>query len=657
MYVLKSAYKITDAQNKSVKKIVSNYRKHIQKQVLLGITGSGKTFIMANIIYELDLPCLILAPNKTLAAQLYQEFTSFFPENRVGYFISYYDYYQPEAYVPQKNLYISKEVSINPELERLRIDAVRNILESKNTIIVASVSAIYNIGSPDDFFKQKVSYSLYAKIKRDDLIREFINLGYSRTEEFIETGKFRIRGDIIEIFPTSEENPIRFTLDGINIVGIEVFDAITANKLKELESVNIFPISYFYYKKSRIQDSIGKIKTELNDRIEFFLKEDKVEFAERLKEKTLFDIELLEQYGYCSGIENYSMYLSNRKEGDPPYTLLDFFGKNYLMIIDESHISIPQLKGMYLGDRSRKQKLVDFGFRLPSAIENRPLNFEEIQSKLKNVLYVSATPSEYELTDSKHQITELLVRPTGLLDPKIEIKKVESPVEDMIKEIEKEISNRNRVLITTLTKRMSEKLAEHLSFKGIKSTYLHSEIKPIDRIKIIKKLRMGEIDTLIGINLLREGLDLPEVSLVVILDADREGYLRSATSLIQTFGRASRNVKGRVILYIKGMTFSLKKAINESNRRRKYQILYNKENNIVPMSINKKVKDFYDDDFWIKKSEEDIKVEFKDKEDLIREIDKLSKLMKIKANQLDFKRAAFLREKIKYFKNLLVEMY
>ncbi len=657
MYVLKSAYKITDAQNKAVKKIVSDYRKQIERQVLLGVTGSGKTFVMANIIYELGLPCLILSPNKTLAAQLYQEFKSFFPENRIGYFISYYDYYQPEAYVPQKNLYIAKEVSINPELERLRIDAARNILESKNTIIIASVSAIYNIGSPDDFFKQKISYSLFTKIKREDLIREFIDLGYLRTEEFIETGKFRIRGDIIEIFPTSEENPIRFILNGMNIVEIEVFDAITAHKLERLETVNIFPISYFYYKKSRIEDSIGKIKTELNERVEFFLKENKLEFAERLKEKALYDIELLEQYGYCSGIENYSLYLSDRKKGEPPYTLLDFFGKDYLIIIDESHISIPQLRGMYLGDRSRKQRLVDFGFRLPSALENRPLNFGEIQSKIKNVLYVSATPSDYELTDSKHHVTELLVRPTGLLDPKIEIRKIESPVEDMIKEVEKEISDKNRILITTLTKKMSEKLADYLSIKGIKCAYLHSEIKSLDRIKIIKKLRMGEIDTLIGINLLREGLDLPEVSLVVILDADREGYLRSATSLIQNFGRASRNVKGRVILYIKDMTFSLKKAIDESNRRREYQILYNKKNNIVPTSIIKKVKDFYDDDFWIRKSEEHIKVEFKDKESLIKEIDKLSKLMKAKANQLDFKGAAFLREKIKYLKNLLIEMY
>ena len=657
MYVLKSAYKITNAQNKVVKKIVSDYRKQIEREVLLGVTGSGKTFVMANIIYELGLPCLVLSPNKTLAAQLYQEFKSFFPENRVGYFISYYDYYQPEAYVPQKNLYIAKEVSINPELERLRIDAARNILESKNTIIIASVSAIYNIGSPDDFFKQKISYSLFAKIKREDLIREFVDLGYLRTEEFIETGKFRVRGNIIEIFPTSEENPIRFILNGMSIVEIEVFDAITAHKLKRLETVNIFPISYFYYKKSRIEDSIGKIKTELNKRVEFFLKEKKVEFAERLKEKTLYDIELLEQYGYCSGIENYSLYLSNRKKGEPPYTLLDFFGEDYLIIIDESHISIPQLRGMYLGDRSRKQRLVDFGFRLPSALENRPLNFEEIQYKLKKVLYVSATPSDYELIDSKYHVAELLVRPTGLLDPNIEIKKIKSPVEDMIKEVEKEILDKNRVLITTLTKKMSEKLADYLSIKGIKCAYLHSEIKSLDRIKIIKKLRMGEIDTLIGINLLREGLDLPEVSLVVILDADREGYLRSATSLIQNFGRASRNVKGRVILYIKDMTFSLKKAINESNRRRKYQILYNKKNNIVPTSIIKKVKDFYDDDFWIRKSEEDIRVEFENKESLIEEIDNLTKLMKIKANQLDFKGAAFLREKIKYLKNLLIEMY
>jgi excinuclease ABC subunit B len=657
MYELVSRYHITPAQQQAVDRLTSRFKDRINRQVLLGVTGSGKTFTMAHIIRELDRPALVLSPNKTLAAQLYQEFRGFFPENRVGYFVSYYDYYLPEAYVPQKNLYIAKEVSINPELERLRIDAARNILESKNTVIVASVSAIYSIGSPDDFFSQKIEYSSGSSVDRDQLLREFVALGYNRTEDFIESGRFRVRGDIIEIFPTSEENPVRLVLDNKRLERIEVFDSITAAPSEPLDRTAIYPVSYFHARQNRIDDAIRLIKLELDDRVDYLKKAGRPEFAERLKERTLFDMELLEQYGHCPGIENYSLYLTGRKTGDPPYTLLDFFNRDYLLIIDESHITVPQLRGMYVGDRSRKEKLVDFGFRLPSALDNRPLNFSEINDKLDRVLYVSATPSEYEIRDSNQQVTELLVRPTGLLDPEITVKKSESPVEDMIHEVEPVIERNDRVLITTLTKKMSEKLTDFLRSNGFRCTYLHSEIKPLDRIKVIKKLRTGEIDMLVGINLLREGLDLPEVSMVVILDADREGYLRSETSLIQTFGRAARHEKGRVVLYVRDLTESLKKAIGESSRRREYQIEYNRIHGIKPRSISKGIKDFYDDDYWIQKSEEEIEVQFKTKESLVKEIDRLTAMMKARASELDFKAAAALRDRIKYLKNILIELY
>lgn len=657
MFELTSTYKITSEQQRVVDRLSDNFKKGVNRQVLLGVTGSGKTFTMANIINKLGKSTLVLSPNKTLAAQLYQEFKSFFPRSRVGYFISYYDYYQPEAYIPQRNLYIAKEVSINQELERLRIDAIRNLLETKDTIIVASISSIYSIGSPDDFFNQKITYSVRSIAPRDQLIKEFVSLGYARTDGLMESGKFRVRGDIVELFPTSEENPVRFILDGRVIEGIEVFDAITAEALVFPDSVNIFPVSYFHYKKDRLDYIVSEVKLELEKRINYFIESDQVEYAERIKERTLYDMEILEKFGYCAGIENYSMYLTGRKKGEPPYTLLDFFRGDYLAIVDESHISIPQLRGMYRGDRSRKETLVKYGFRLPSALENRPLNFEEADNRFKQLLYVSATPSSYEIKDSEYNVTDLLVRPTGLLDPIIEVRNSESPVEDMLEEIQGEIQLKNRVLVTTLTKKMAEKLADFLSLKGINCTYMHSEIKALDRIRIIQRLRTGEVDVLIGINLLREGLDLPEVSLVVVLDADREGFLRSETALIQTFGRASRNINGRVILYIREMTESLKRAIDESKRRREYQEDYNVIHHITPTPILKKVKDFYDDDYWIKKSEENIPAKFENKEALEKEIEKLFNAMKEKAANLDFKSAALLRDKIKELKNMMIELF
>ncbi|MGE5340134.1 MAG: excinuclease ABC subunit UvrB [Candidatus Omnitrophota bacterium] len=657
MFKLTSNYQITAEQKRVVDHIAASFENNIKRQVLLGVTGSGKTFTMANIINRLNKPTLVLSPNKTLAAQLFQEFKGFFPENRVGYFISYYDYYQPEAYVPQRNLYIAKEVSINPELERLRIDAVRNLLESRFSVIVASVSSIYSIGSPDDFFNQKITYAIHSAAPRDQLVKEFVSLGYSRTDAMMESGKFRVRGDIVELFPTSEENPVRFILYRDRIESIEFFDAVTAEVLHPLGTINIFPISYFHYKKERLASIISGIKQELEERIAYFISQDKFEYAERIKERTLFDVEMLTHYGYCPGIENYSLYLTGRQIGQAPYTLLDFFKKDYLTIIDESHITVPQLRGMYRGDRSRKETLVRFGFRLPSAMENRPLNFEEADGKFDRLLYVSATPSDYEIKDSGQHVTDLLVRPTGLLDPKIEIRNSDSPVEDMLVEIQKETEHQNRVLITTLTKKMAEKLADYLALKGIRCTYMHSEIKTLDRIKIIKKLRMGEVDVLVGINLLREGLDLPEVSLVVILDADREGFLRSDTSLIQTFGRASRNINGRVLCYIHEMTDSLNRAIHESNRRRLYQEQFNRIHHITPTPITKIVKDFYDDDYWIKKSDEAMDMNFVSRESLEKEIAKLTVKMKEKAAGLDFKAAATIRDRIKELKNLMLELF
>jgi excinuclease ABC subunit B len=657
MFNLFSPYRITVAQRTAVDEIVGKFKQGCRKQVLLGVTGSGKTFSMAHVIRELNVPTLVLSPNKTLAAQLFQEFKEFFPEDRVGYFISYYDYYQPEAFVPQRNLYIAKEVSINPELERLRLDATRNLLESRQTIVVASVSSIYSIGSPTDFVEQKIALAIGDSMTREVLLNEFVKLGYSRTHDLLESGKFRARGQMVEIFPSSEETPLRFVFSGNSIDRIGFFDPLTATWLEDKKQVNIFPINYFFYRKARVDEAVIKIKAELEDRLQYFQSQDKPELAERLRQRTLFDIEMLEQFGHCPGIENYSLYLTGRQKGEAPYTLLSFFPAGYLTIIDESHVTVPQLNGMYAGDRSRKSKLVEYGFRLPSALDNRPLNFAEIQERLQNVLYVSATPSQFEVLDAQEQVTSLLVRPTGLIDPQVIIKKVFDPVQDMLGEIKQVIDNKNRVLVTTLTKKMSEKLADFLALKGIRCAYLHSEIKALDRVKIIRKLRQGEFDVLIGINLLREGLDLPEVSLVIILDADKEGFLRSSTALIQTFGRAARHIDGKVILYIDSMVKSVQNAIAESERRRNYQIEYNQRYAISPISIFSPIKDFSDDDYWLKKSEEILPEDFKNREALEKEIHKLTVAMKKKAASLDFKSAAHLRDRIKLLKNMLIEMF
>ena len=655
MFGLQSPYPITAAQQEAVDEIVDGFRKRRRKQVLLGVTGSGKTYAMARLIAALNVPTLVLSHNKTLAAQLYQEFKGFFPRDRVGYFISYYDYYQPEAFVPQRNLYIAKEVSINPELERLRLEATRSLLESRQTIVVASVSAIYSIGAPDDFLEQRLLLARGDPVEREPLLQRLVELGYRRTHGLLASGEFRLRGSTVEVFPTSEENPLRLVLDGRSLARIEFFDALSAEVLAVKAQVNVFPINFFFYRKERVRAAVAAIGAELQERLAFFRGRGQADLAERLEQRTRYDMEMLDQFGFCPGIENYSRHLSGRQPGEAPYTLLDFFPKDYLAVIDESHVTVPQLNGMYAGDRSRKEKLVEFGFRLPSALDNRPLNFPEIAQRLRNVLYVSATPAPFEIGEAQGRMTSLLVRPTGLVDPEIVVKTVADPVQDMLAEIRAAATG--RVLVTTLTKKMAEKLSDYLTLQGVRCAYLHAEVKALDRVKIIQKLRQGEFDVLIGINLLREGLDLPEVSRVIILDADKEGFLRSETALIQTFGRAARHIDGKVILYVEGMVDSVRRAIAESERRRDFQLAYNREHGIRPASVQSPIRGFNDDDYWLRKSTEPIVMDFKSRESLEREIGKLTAAMKKKADALDFKNAAVLRDRVKALKNLLIEMF
>lgn len=588
-FELVAPYKPMGDQIQAIERITSNLEMGIKEQTLLGATGTGKTFTMANVIANVNKPTLVLAHNKTLAGQLYAELKAFFPNNRVEYFISYYDYYQPEAYVPSKDMYIEKDSSINDEIDQMRHAATSSILERRDTIIVASVSCIYGIGDPEDYENSMLTIRVNDNLRRDDLIDKLVKQQFIYSSISFERGMFRVKGDHIDILPTYENSEaIRISFFDDEVEKIAIFDVATGKIIRSVELINIFPATHFVMNEEKKEEAMRRIKQELDERIAYFLSINKPLEAERIKQRTMYDLEMLKEVGSCSGIENYSRHLSLRNEGETPSVLLDFFDKDYLMIIDESHVTIPQVRGMYNGDRSRKQTLVDYGFRLPSALDNRPLNFEEFEQKINQVVYVSATPGDYELSRS-YEIIEQIIRPTGLLDPLVEVRPTLNQIDYILADIKERIKNNERTLITTLTIKMSEDLTAYLKEVGIKVAYLHSEIKALERLEIIRALRKGTYDVLVGINLLREGLDIPEVSLICILDADKEGFLRSERSLIQTIGRAARNANGKVVLYADTMTDSMTKAINETNRRRKIQNEYNIEHHIIPQTIIKEI--------------------------------------------------------------------
>ena len=639
MFELVSKYSPSGDQPKAIEKLVNGIKENKKHQVLLGVTGSGKTFTMANIIEKVQKPTLVLAHNKTLAGQLYAEFKELFPNNRVEYFVSYYDYYQPEAYVPSKDLYIEKDASINDEIDELRHSATSALLTRKDVIIVSSVSCIYNIGDISEYKDHALLISVNDTIDRDEIIEKLVNMMYERCVNDFVRGTFRVKGDTIEVIPVYGQNGIRIEMFGDNIEKISHFDPLTGIIIANKKSVLISPASHFVTSEDKIKKAVVRIKDELDEQMKYFDENNKLIEKQRIKERTLYDIEMLLETGFCHGIENYSRHLSLRDEGETPTTLIDFFPKDFLLFIDESHVTIPQVKAMYNGDRMRKQTLVDYGFRLPSALDNRPLKFEEFEKKLNDVIYVSATPSEYELEKSNGNVIEQIIRPTGLLDPIIEVRKTKGQVDDIINEIHKKIEVGDKVLITTLTIRMSEELTNYLKDVGIKVAYLHSEIKTLERLNIIRNLRLGKIDVIVGINLLREGLDIPEVSLICIMDADKQGFLRSTRSLIQTIGRCARNVNGKVIMYADEYSDSMKEAIEETNRRRKIQSKYNEENGIIPKTIVKNIEKEINSEL-----KEDIKVEYKDKKELLKTKNLIEKEMKEAAANLDFERAMELRD-------------
>ena len=588
-FKLVAPYKPMGDQIEAIKRLSENIELGVTEQTLLGATGTGKTFTIANVIANVNKPTLVLAHNKTLAGQLYAELKSLFPENRVEYFISYYDYYQPEAYVPSKDMYIEKDSSINDEIDQMRHAATASILERKDTIIVASVSCIYGIGDPDDYENSMLVIRKAEKLERKDLLEKLVSMQFVRNSMEFARGSFRVKGDNVDILPVSEhDHGIRITFFDDEVERIAMFDVTTGKVIKIMDTVSIFPATHFVLSDEKKEEAIRRIEEELKEQIAYFTERGQLLEAERIEQRTKYDIEMLKEIGSCSGFENYSRHLSLRNKGETPSVLLDFFGDDYLMVIDESHVTIPQVRGMYNGDQSRKKTLVEYGFRLPSALDNRPLNFEEFQSKIKQVIYVSATPGDYELSRS-YEIVEQIIRPTGLLDPIIEVRPTKNQIDKIIADIKAQNAKNERTLITTLTIKMSEDLTSYLKENGIKVAYLHSEIKALDRLEVIRKLRKGIYDVIVGINLLREGLDIPEVSLICILDADKEGFLRSARSLIQTVGRAARNANGKVIMYADTMTDSMKEAIDETARRRKIQEEYNKEHNIIPTTIKKEI--------------------------------------------------------------------
>ncbi|AOR24668.1 excinuclease ABC subunit UvrB [Clostridium taeniosporum] len=647
-FKIHSKFKPTGDQPQAIDSIVKSIKDNNRCQTLLGVTGSGKTFTMANIIEKLQRPTLILAHNKTLAAQLCSEFKDFFPDNIVEYFVSYYDYYQPEAYVPQTDTFIEKDASINDEIDKLRHSATSALFERRDVIIVASVSCIYGLGNPDEYKKLTISLRKGMEKERDEIIKKLIEIQYERNDIDFSRGTFRVRGDLLDIIPSSTSSKgIRIEFFGDEIDRIREFDVLTGKIIGERNHVSIFPASHFATSKETLERSLSEIESELEDRLRELNSQEKLLEAQRLRQRTNFDIEMIREMGYCSGIENYSRILDGRASGTPPKTLIDYFPEDFLLFIDESHVTLPQVKAMYAGDRSRKNTLVDYGFRLPCAYDNRPLKFQEFEKKINQVVFVSATPAQYEL-DNSDVISEQVIRPTGLLDPEIIVKPVKGQIDDLYAEIKETISKGYRILITTLTKRMAEDLTKYMIDLGIKATYMHSDIDTIERMKIIRDLRLGEYDVLVGINLLREGLDIPEVALVAILDADKEGFLRSETSLIQTIGRAARNSKSKVIMYADNITKSMKKAISETERRRKIQTEYNKKHGIIPQTINKEVREVIE---ATKVSEEATEYDVKETKPLTKkEKDKLIKEytdeMMLAAKNLQFERAAQLRDKI-----------
>ena len=650
-FVLNSKFKPTGDQPEAIEKISDSIKKGNKEIILKGVTGSGKTFTMANIIEKVQKPTLVIAHNKTLAYQLASEFKEFFPNNAVEFFVSYYDYYQPEAYVPQSDTYIEKDSSINDEIDKLRHSATMSLFERRDVIIVASVSCIYGLGDPIDYENLVVSLRPGMIKDRDEVIRKLVDIQYVRNDINFIRGTFRVRGDSLEIFPvSSSENSIRVEFFGDEIDKISEIDALTGNVIGTREHVAIYPASHFATSSEKIERAIGTISKELEERLLVLNQENKLVEAQRLEQRTKYDLEMLQEIGFCSGVENYSAHLSGRERGSRPYTLIDYFPDDFLIIVDESHVTVPQIGAMYEGDRSRKQKLVDYGFRLPSALDNRPLKFTEFESMVNQILYVSATPGKYEKSHNLEEV-EQIIRPTGLLDPLIEVRKTEGQIDDIIGEVNSVIKKGERVLITTLTKKMAENLTDYLKNVGIKTTYLHSDIDTIERMEIIRDLRVGKFDVLVGINLLREGLDLPEVSMVIIMDADKEGFLRSETSMIQTIGRAARNVNGRVIMYADRITKSMDVAIKETNRRREIQNKYNIEHNITPKSVKKDIREIIQatkvaEDNVDYKTED---VEIKDYESFIED---LKNEMLSAADSLDFERAASIRDEIKRLKEM-----
>ena len=654
-FELHSEYKPTGDQPQAIEKLVKGFKEGNQFETLLGVTGSGKTFTMANVIQALNKPTLILAHNKTLAAQLYGEFKEFFPENAGEFFVSYYDYYQPEAYVPSSDTYIAKDSAINDEIDKLRLSATAAMSERKDVIIISSVSCIYGLGSPQEFQDMMISLRPGMTKDRDEVIRELINIQYTRNEMDFHRSTFRVRGDTLEIFPAnSSDTAVRVEFFGDEIDRISEIDVLTGEIKCQLAHIGIFPASHYVVPAEQIQKAAIAIEEELKERVDYFKSEDKLLEAQRISGRTNFDIEMMKETGFCSGIENYSRHLSGLEPGQPPYTLLDYFGDDFLLIIDESHKTVPQVGAMYAGDQNRKQTLVDYGFRLPSAKDNRPLSFEEFENKLDQVLFVSATPGDYEY-DHELLRAEQIIRPTGLLDPKVEVRPVEGQIDDLISEITKETSRKNKVLITTLTKRMAEDLTQYMKDVGIRVRYLHSDIDTLERAEIIRDMRLDVFDVLVGINLLREGLDIPEITLVAILDADKEGFLRSETSLIQTIGRAARNSEGHVVMYADVMTDSMRNAIEETNRRREIQKAYNKEHGITPTTIKKAVRDLIAVSKAVAETEVKLKKdpESMSKKELKNLISQLEKQMRQAAADLNFEQAAELRDKmIELKKNL-----